>query len=80
MYAFIYTYCMFKSLGKVYFYFSKLINTFLFSTLHLSKVTVWKIRYVSWEANQHIAMTSEGLYDTEDWSNDAEKYALSSKE
>ncbi len=34
------------------------------------------IRNVSWAANQHIRMISEGSYDTEDWSNDAENSAL----
>ncbi len=29
-----------------------------------------------WAANQHIRMISEGLCDTEDWSNDAENVAL----
>ncbi len=29
---------------------------------------------VSWAENQHIRMISEGSCDTEDWSNDAEKY------
>ncbi len=37
----------------------------LFSTLII-------IRNVSWAANQHIRMISEGSCDTEDWSNDAE--------
>ncbi len=32
------------------------------------------------ETNQHIRMISEGSYDTEDWSNDAENSALSSQE
>ncbi len=41
----------------------------LFSTLIL-------IRNVSWAANQHIRMISEGSCDTEDWSNDAENSAL----
>ncbi len=27
---------------------------------------------VSWTANQHIRMSSEGSCDTKDWSNDAE--------
>ncbi len=31
---------------------------------------------VSWAANQHIRMISEGSCDTEDWSNDAENSAL----
>ncbi len=31
---------------------------------------------VSWAANQHIIMISEGSCDTEDWSNDAENTAL----
>ncbi len=40
----------------------------LFSTLII-------IRNVSWAANQHIRMISEGSCDTEDWSNDAENSA-----
>ncbi len=31
---------------------------------------------VSWAANRHIRMISEGLCDTEDWNNDAENSAL----
>ncbi len=31
---------------------------------------------VSWAANQHIKMISEGSCDTEDWRNDAENVAL----
>ncbi len=31
---------------------------------------------VSWAANQHIRMISEGSCDTEDWSNDNENSAL----
>ncbi len=38
------------------------------------------IRNVSWAANQHIRMISEGSCDTEDWSNDAENVALPSQE
>jgi len=30
---------------------------------------------VSWAANQHIRIISEGLCDNEDWSNDAENSA-----
>ncbi len=30
------------------------------------------VRNVSWAANQHVRMISEGSCDTEDWSNDAE--------
>ncbi len=37
------------------------------------------IRNVSWAANQHIRMISEGSCDTEDWSNDAENSALPSQ-
>jgi len=33
---------------------------------------------VSWAPNQHIRMISDGLCDTEDWSNDAENSALPS--
>ncbi len=37
----------------------------------------WLIRRnVSWAANQHIRMISEGSCDTEDWSNDVEYSAL----
>ncbi len=32
---------------------------------------------VSWAANQHIRMISEGSCDTEDWSNDVDNSALS---
>ncbi len=32
--------------------------------------------HVSWAANQHIRMISEGSCDTEGWSNDAENSAL----
>ncbi len=31
---------------------------------------------VSWAANQHIRMISEGSHDTEDWSTNAENSAL----
>ncbi len=44
-------------------------QTQLFSSLII-------IRNVSWAANQHIRMVSEGSCDTEDWSNDAENSAL----
>ncbi len=33
-------------------------------------------RSVSWAADQHIRMISEGSCDTEDWRNDAENSAL----
>ena len=44
-------------------------STQLFSTLII-------IINVSWAADQHIRMISEGSCDTEDWSNDAENSAL----
>ncbi len=31
------------------------------------------MKNVSWAANQHITMISEGSHGTEDWINDAEK-------
>ncbi len=34
----------------------------------------------NWAANQHIIMISEESCDSEDWSNDAEKFALQSQE
>lgn len=37
------------------------------------------IRFLSWAANQH-KVISEGLCDTEDWSNDVENFALPSQE
>ncbi len=46
----------------------------------LSSTTVFKTtRNVSWAANQLIKMISEGSRDTEDWSNNAENAALTSK-
>ncbi len=36
--------------------------------------------YWSTELDQHIRLISEGSCDTEDWSNDAKKSALSSQE
>ncbi len=38
------------------------------------------MRNISWASNQYIRMISEGSYDTEDWSNDAENSALPSQE
>ncbi len=37
------------------------------------------MRNISWEANQHIRIISEGSCDTEDWGNDAENAALLSQ-
>ncbi len=42
-------------------------------------LTLMIIRNVSWAANQHIRMISEGSCDIEDWSNDAENSALHNK-
>ncbi len=39
-----------------------------------------KQQKISWEANYHIRMISEGSYDTEDWSNDAKNAVLLSQE
>ena len=50
-----------------------------FWTFYSSKNPEKKILYtinVSWAADQHIRMISEGSCDTEDWSNDAENSAL----
>ncbi len=51
------------------------------STKILSSTTVVNIgnNNVSWAANQHIILISEGSCDTEDWSNDAENTALTSR-
>jgi len=38
------------------------------------------IRNVSWAANQHIRMISEGSCDTKDWSNDSENNSLSQEQ
>ncbi len=38
--------------------------------------TLIAIKNISWTANQHIRMISDGLCDTEAWSNDAENSAL----
>ncbi len=37
------------------------------------------IQFVSWAANLLIGMISEGSWDTEDWSNDAENSDLASE-
>ncbi len=42
----------------------------------LQKNIVFNTDNSSWAANQFIRMISEGLCDTEDWSNDAENSAL----
>ncbi len=51
-----------------------------FSTQIWSKLKLFStfilIRNVSWAANQHLGVISEGSCDTEDWSNDAENSAL----
>ncbi len=53
-----------------------------FGTFYSSKITqkyifnIDTIQNISWAANQHIRMISEGSCDTEDWSNDAENSAL----
>ncbi len=54
--------------NKTYHGTSKYEAAQLFSTLI--------IRNISWAANLHIRMISEGSCDTEDWSNDAENSAL----
>ncbi len=50
----------------------------MISTKNLSSTVVLNIddKNVSWAVNQHIRMISEGSCDTEDWSNDAENFAL----
>ncbi len=42
----------------------------------LKTVLCSRVTNVSWAANQHIIMISEGSCDTENWSNDAENWAL----
>ncbi len=37
---------------------------------------IYNNKNVSWSANQHISVISEGSCDTEDWSNDAENTVL----
>ncbi len=50
----------------------------MISTKILSSTVVLNIddKNVSWAVNQHIRMISEGSCVTEDWSNDAENFAL----
>ncbi len=54
------------------------------STDIISSTTVFNIdnnkKYVSWAANQHIRMISEGSCDTEDRSSDAENSSLPSQQ
>jgi len=51
-------------------------NIITISTAQLFSTLIIVIINVSWAANQHIRMISEGSCDTEDWSNDAENSAL----
>ncbi len=53
---------------KNYYGFHKSITEQLFSDL-LMIIIIIIILNVSWAANQHITMISEGSCDTEDWSN-----------
>ncbi len=53
------------------------ICTKIVSTLLVYKLKL--IKNISWAADQHIIMISEGSCDTEDWSNDAENSALHHK-
>ncbi len=46
----------------------------VFSSTTISTLII--IRNVSWAANQHIRMISEGSCDTEDWSNDCWKFSF----
>ncbi len=55
-------------------------NVSLFSKEIWRSTTAFDIdNNVSWASNQYIIMISEGSWDTEDWSNDAEKSALIKK-
>ncbi len=57
------------------------INAVLLNFLfQLFSALIITIRNVSWAADQHIRMISEGSCDTEDWSHDAENSALTSQE
>ncbi len=61
-----------------FLFFKKSWKSVSVSTNILSQqFSTWIIfRNASWAANQHIRMISEGSWDTEDWSNDAENSAL----
>ena len=73
----------FIMLQKIIFQINAVLLNFLFikeswkkkNIVHKYFVQLYTIN-VSWAANQHIRMISEGSCDTEDWSNDAENSAL----
>ena len=66
-------------LQKIIFQINELLN-FLFNKEYWEKCVhkyfVQLYTNVSWAADHHIRMISEGSCDTEDWSNDAENSAL----
>ncbi len=55
-------------------------NIIIFIVIVLGVNGAKEYRNVSWTANQHITMISEGSCDTEDWSNNAENTALPTQE
>ncbi len=70
---------------KIYlFQINAVLFNFLFIKESWRKITFSKnqliIKNVSWAANQHMRMISEGSCDTEDWSNDAEIVMLRSSD
>ena len=69
-------------LQKIIFQINAVLLNFLFikeswkkNIVHKYFVQLYTIN-VSWAADHHIRMISEGSCDTEDWSNDAENSAL----
>jgi len=53
----------------------KLYHSF-YKNMMLQKLISTSIRNVSWAANHHIRVISEGSCDTEDWGNDAKYIQL----
>ncbi len=55
-----------------------MVKTLFKKVKKIEKVAVYTLMFstinVSWAANQHIRVISEGSCDTEDWSNDAENH------
>ncbi len=72
--------------SNIHFIYSTVFKISLFSDWNgifqkpLSSTTLIIIRHFSWAANQHIWMISGGSFDTEDWSNNAEKFSFASQE
>ncbi len=61
---------------KVFWTFYSLKKCIMGCTKILNSTTVFNIVHISWAANQHIRMISEGPCNTEGWGKDAENSGI----